>query len=129
MKTEVPLISVCIPLFETEMFLAQCLESVLLQDYDDFEVVIVSDASNGKDATSRKSATIEYNGTRVDTLIALEDFVFPYSYKNMRISYPTLIIDGATRAASAKNGFMYGLCIDKIILRSKEDGSETIVTP
>ena len=88
-----------------------------------------NNASNGKDATSRKSATIEYNGTRVDTLIALEDFVFPYSYKNMRISYPTLIIDGATRAASAKNGFMYGLCIDKIILRSKEDGSETIVTP
>lgn len=58
MKTEVPLISVCIPLFETEMFLAQCLESVLLQDYDDFEVVIVSDASNGKDAKGYKAKKI-----------------------------------------------------------------------
>lgn len=58
MKTEVPLISVCIPLFETEMFLAQCLESVLLQDYDDFEVVIVSDASNGKDAKGHKAKKI-----------------------------------------------------------------------
>ncbi len=58
MKTEVPLISVCIPLFETEMFLAQCLESVLLQDYDDFEVVIVSDASNGKDANGHKAKKI-----------------------------------------------------------------------
>ena len=44
-----PLISVCIPLFQTEQYLAQCLQSVLMQDFADFEVVVVSDASDGKD--------------------------------------------------------------------------------
>ncbi|MCR4632011.1 MAG: glycosyltransferase [Treponema sp.] len=43
-----PLISVCIPVFETEKYLAQCLRSVFAQDFDSFEVVIVSDASDGR---------------------------------------------------------------------------------
>ncbi|MBP3743034.1 MAG: glycosyltransferase family 2 protein [Treponema sp.] len=43
-----PLISVCIPVFETEKYLAQCLRSVFSQDFDSFEVVIVSDASDGR---------------------------------------------------------------------------------
>ncbi len=53
----VPLISVCIPVFETEPLLEDCLESVITQDFDSFEVVIVSDASRGKDEkgwTSKK---------------------------------------------------------------------------
>ena len=53
-----PFVSVCIPLFQTEMFLAQCLKSVLLQDFDDFEVIIVSDASDGKDGKGYKAKKI-----------------------------------------------------------------------
>ena len=45
MKT--PDISVCIPVYETEEYLEQCLRSVILQDFDSFEIVIVSDASRG----------------------------------------------------------------------------------
>lgn len=44
-----PLISVCIPVFRTEKYLARCLESVISQDFPDFEIVIVNDASDGKD--------------------------------------------------------------------------------
>lgn len=44
-----PLVSVCIPVYDTEPFLAQCLRSVIRQDFDSFEVVVVSDASRGKD--------------------------------------------------------------------------------
>lgn len=58
MKPSAPLISVCIPLYRTEPFLAQCLGSVLLQDFDDFEVVIVSDASDGVDAQGRRAGKI-----------------------------------------------------------------------
>ena len=47
------MISVCIPVYNTEVYLAQCLRSVLLQDYDDFEVIIVSDGSRGKDQKGR----------------------------------------------------------------------------
>ncbi len=49
MKSKIPLISVCIPLYDTEPFLAQRLHSIAVQDFADFEVVIVSDASRGKD--------------------------------------------------------------------------------
>ncbi len=58
MKYEQPLISVCIPLYETEVFLADCLRSVMLQDFDSFEVVIVSDDSRGRDQKGRKAKKI-----------------------------------------------------------------------
>ena len=54
----VPLISVCIPVFETEPLLEACLESVITQDFDSFEVVIVSDASRGKDEKGRSAKKI-----------------------------------------------------------------------
>lgn len=56
-KTNV-LISVCIPLYQTEQFLAQCLRSVLMQDFNNFEVVIVSDASDGKDEKGHSAKKI-----------------------------------------------------------------------
>jgi glycosyltransferase involved in cell wall biosynthesis len=40
-----PVVSVLIPVFNGEMFLAECLESVLAQDYDDYEVLISDDGS------------------------------------------------------------------------------------
>ena len=54
----IPEISVCIPVYDTENYLACCLRSVLLQDFDSFEVIIVSDASCGKDSLGRKAGKI-----------------------------------------------------------------------
>ena len=53
-----PLISVCIPVYCTEPFLAQCLRSVIAQDFGSFEVVVVSDASRGKDSSGRSAKKI-----------------------------------------------------------------------
>ena len=53
-----PLISVCIPVFSTEPFLAQCLWSVMQQDFEDFEIVVVSDASTGRDEKNRTAKKI-----------------------------------------------------------------------
>ena len=53
-----PLISVCIPVYDTEPYLAQCLRSVYTQDFADFEVVVVSDASRGKDAMGQSAKKI-----------------------------------------------------------------------
>ena len=71
-----------------------------------------------KDKTS-SWVTSTSDGLKVDTVTIAEDFEFPYSYKNMRFSYPTLIIEGYTGKNDAKNGFVYDLVIDKIILRRK----------
>jgi len=43
-----PIISVCIPVYSTEPYLEKCLRSVVQQDFPSFEVVLVSDASQGK---------------------------------------------------------------------------------
>ena len=79
--------------------------------------------------TSKKTNTIEYDGSKVDTLMLFEDFEFPYSYKDLDNSYPTLILQGATKSAAVKQGFIYHLCIDRVIMKSKENGEEIVITP
>ena len=39
------LISVVIPLFNKEHYIERCLQSVLRQDYSNFEVIVIDDAS------------------------------------------------------------------------------------
>ena len=87
--------------------------------------------STGADITSpsKAKAIVWDNSNKVDTLTVLEDFEFPYSYKNMRYTYPTLIIEGNNSTSNAKKGYTYNLCIDKIILKSKEDGTQIEVDP
>ena len=72
-----------------------------------------------KDKTS-SWVTSTSSGLKVDTITVAEDFSFPYSYKNMRYSYPTLILEGYTGKNDAKNGFVYDLVLDKIILKRKD---------
>ena len=56
--SSLPQISVCIPVFDTEPFLAQCLRSVIAQDFPSFEVIVVSDASRGRDEKGRSAKKI-----------------------------------------------------------------------
>ena len=53
-----PLISVCIPVYDTEPYLEQCLRSVITQDFESFEVVVVSDDSRGRDARGHSAKKI-----------------------------------------------------------------------
>ena len=53
-----PIITVCIPVYQTENYLEQCLRSVLMQAFDSFEVVVVSDASDGRDERGRDAKKI-----------------------------------------------------------------------
>ena len=76
-------------------------------------------AETGREATLQ-SATIDYNGEKVDTLLLFEDFEFPYSYKNLRFSYPTLQLTTNTSAADRRSGYSNAICIDRFILRSKD---------
>ena len=54
----IPKISVCIPVYNTEQFLLQCLRSVITQEYDEFEIIVVSDSSRGKDGQGRSAKKI-----------------------------------------------------------------------
>ena len=104
-------------------------DSVAQKNKNKFKVQLRYNNGANTDATN-KAVEIDYSAQRVDTIRVVEDFEFPYSYGNVTNSYPTLIIQGsATSADMRTRGYIRNLCIDKIILRSKEDGSETIVTP
>ena len=85
--------------------------------------------SKGNDTQGKKSANIEYDGTKVDTIKVFEDFEFPFSYKNLRYTYPSLQIVGIVNRTYEGKGFIYGLYIDRVIMRSKETGEETILDP
>lgn len=40
-----PMLSIVIPIFNVEKYLSKCIESVLIQTYDDFELILVDDGS------------------------------------------------------------------------------------
>jgi glycosyltransferase involved in cell wall biosynthesis len=64
-KTDAPTVSVCVPTYNYGRFLADCIESVLQQDFVDFELVITDDNSNDGTAElvaryAEKDARIRY---------------------------------------------------------------------
>ena len=42
------MISVIIPVYNREQYVAQCLESILTQKYSDFEVLVIDDGSTDR---------------------------------------------------------------------------------
>ena len=57
-KSTSPLISVCLPVYETEPYLEACLRSVITQDFDSFEILVLNDASFGRDERGRSTKKI-----------------------------------------------------------------------
>jgi glycosyltransferase involved in cell wall biosynthesis len=61
-----PLISVIVPAYNAEATLRECVESILHQSFDDFEVIIVNDGST--DSTSKLAAEIASEDRRVQVV-------------------------------------------------------------
>lgn len=64
---------------------------------------------------------IEYDGKKVQKILLFENFEFPYSYKNLRYSFPTLKLGTYATNNDRKEGYAHTLGVDQIILVSKED--------
>ena len=45
LKTESPLVSVVVPVYKTEAYLGQCVDSILAQSLEDFELLLIDDGS------------------------------------------------------------------------------------
>jgi glycosyltransferase involved in cell wall biosynthesis len=56
-----PMVSICIPVFNGENFLANCINSILEQDYDNFEILIVDNCSTD----STRSIIVSYEDNRI----------------------------------------------------------------
>jgi glycosyltransferase involved in cell wall biosynthesis len=55
-----PLVSVVVPVYNGERFLAETLESVFAQDFDAFEVIVVDDGSTDSTADIARSFPVRY---------------------------------------------------------------------
>ena len=45
MKNSNPLLSIIVPMYNSEKTISQCIDSILNQDIDDFELILVDNAS------------------------------------------------------------------------------------
>jgi hypothetical protein len=79
----------------------------------------ISYNNNAKKDKTSTAVTSTYDGLKVDTITVAENFEFPYTYKNLRYTYPTLIFECSTSKTDAKNGFIFDVFVDKIILKRK----------
>lgn len=52
------MISVCIPVYNTEDLIERCIKSVLAQTYTDYEIIVLNDGSPGKDKQGRNCKKI-----------------------------------------------------------------------
>ena len=60
--TTAPAISVIIPLYNAEKYIGECLESLLAQTFQDFEVIIVDDCSTDSSLAVVESYASKFNG-------------------------------------------------------------------
>ena len=51
-KKSAPAISVIIAMYNTEQYVTRCLESLLAQTFQDFEVIVVDDCSTRRNLTA-----------------------------------------------------------------------------
>lgn len=66
-----PLISVCIPVYNAEAYISECIESVLHQSFTDFELLIADDGSTDHSLDIIKS----YQDLRIRILTGNHDYI------------------------------------------------------
>ena len=74
MKIDVPAISIVIPMYNAEKYIAECLDSILAQTFDDYEVIVVDDCStdNSRDIVESYVPKFTKGGLRVKAGISAQ---------------------------------------------------------
>ena len=54
METKKTLISIIVPVYNTEKYIERCLDSIMKQDYPNFEVILVNDGSTDEKARKQR---------------------------------------------------------------------------
>ncbi|MBQ7198179.1 MAG: glycosyltransferase [Selenomonadaceae bacterium] len=84
-KSNAPAISVIIAMYNTEKYIAQCLESLLAQTFQDFEVIVADDCSTDNSAAIVDSMTPQFEG-RLKLIRLKKNSGFPGLPRNTAMS-------------------------------------------
>lgn len=61
MKKTIPAVSIIIPMYNTEQYIRDCLDSILAQTFQDFEVIVVDDCSTDNSVLIVESYLPKFN--------------------------------------------------------------------
>ena len=61
MNKNIPAISIIIPMYNSEKYISDCLDNILIQTFQDFEVIVVDDCSTDKSCDVVESYLLEFN--------------------------------------------------------------------
>ncbi|MBQ3442326.1 MAG: glycosyltransferase family 2 protein [Selenomonadaceae bacterium] len=78
-------ISVIIPLYNAEKYIAECLDSLLIQTFQDFEVIVVDDCSTDDSASIVKGYISKFNG-RIKLTKTEKNLKHPGASRNIGLS-------------------------------------------
>ena len=62
MNKNIPAISIIIPMYNTEKYIGECLDSILAQTFTDFELIVVDDCSTDRSCDVVESYLSKFTG-------------------------------------------------------------------
>ena len=62
MNKQIPAVSIVIPMYNSEKYIGECLDSILAQTFTDYEVIVVDDCSTDNSREVVESYLPKFNG-------------------------------------------------------------------
>ena len=62
MKKTIPAVSIVIPMYNSEKYIGECLDSILAQTFNDYEVIVVDDCSTDNSRSVVQSYLPKFDG-------------------------------------------------------------------
>lgn len=87
-EKKIPQISIIIPMYNTEEYVGECLHSLLVQTFQDFEVIVVDDCSTDDSVNVVKGYRPKFKG-RLRIIESEENFGGPAVPRNIGMKYAT----------------------------------------
>ncbi len=122
MSHSAPLVSVITPVYNGEAFLAECVESVLAQTYENWEYTIVNNCSN--DGTLQRA---QYYANKDRRVRVVSNSRFVDAIENHNIAFRLISTESKYCKLISADDWIYPECISKLVDLSERNDTVGIV--